>query len=157
MHFWDFFLDFWDRSDPKVPVPITKLWYPKRNWVEIFFARTGGLQLPLAAGVLFLYLGTEFCTAGTDAWFWGIFFSKFLYVLQVTTTSLLLNYVCAKFSMRAWMLTTTIDLNVLLQHLLRIRCTTWCHFFGILAILPVDTKFRSTTVVNLVHSSTDFL
>ena len=29
-------------------------------------------------------------------------------------------------------------------------------FFGILAILPVDTKFRSTTVVNLVHSSTDF-
>ena len=32
-----------------------------------FFARTGGLQLPLAAGVLFLYLGTEFCTAGTDA------------------------------------------------------------------------------------------
>ena len=30
-------------------------------------------------------------------------------------------------------------------------------FFGILAILPVDTKFRSTTVVNLVHSSTDFL
>ena len=35
--------------------------------VEIFFARTGGLQLPLAAGVLFLYLGTEFCTAGTDA------------------------------------------------------------------------------------------
>eukprot|EP01050_Picozoa_sp_SAG11_P009511 SAG11_NODE_899_length_6643_cov_55.347048_5_plen_92_part_00 len=32
-----FFFDFWDRSDPKVPVPITKLWYPKRNWVEIFF------------------------------------------------------------------------------------------------------------------------
>ena len=61
------FLDFWDRSDPKVPVPITKLWYPKRNWVEIFFARTGGLQLPLAAGVLFLYFGTEFCTAGTRA------------------------------------------------------------------------------------------
>ena len=75
-----FFLDFWDRSDPKVLVPITKLWYPKRNWVEIFFARTGGLQLPLAAGVLFLYFRSVVPPSRLHAKFWGIFFSKFLYV-----------------------------------------------------------------------------